>query len=67
MAPLNTVSQHKSCKAGRCEFGGVMGPSDGSEVIVVDPTVLDHLEVLFERDAAWIKDVGAVKIELRRV
>lgn len=32
----------------------------------MDPPVSDDLELLFERDARWTKDVGAVKAQLQK-
>lgn len=35
-------------------------------MVLVDPPVLDELELLFERDAWWIRDAGAIKPELKK-
>lgn len=35
-------------------------------MVVVDPPVLDDLELLIERDAGWTEDLGAVKPEFQK-
>lgn len=47
------------------EFGGVAGLAGGGDVIVVDQSVSDDLELLFARDARCTPDVGALKPELQ--
>lgn len=47
------------------EFGAVTDLVGDRGVISVDSPVLDDFEVLFERDAWWIQDVGAMELELQ--
>lgn len=54
-----------SCKAEWFEFGGSLGSGGGSEVVIVDPLVLDDLEQLFETDAERTRDVGTAEPELQ--
>lgn len=54
------------CESEWHEFGGVTDYTAGKDADVVEQTVLKDLELLFERDAGWMQDIGAVNPELQR-
>lgn len=54
----------KSCKDEWLELSGSQGSECGSEVVIVDLPPLDHLELLFGKDAWWTSDVTAAKLKL---
>lgn len=56
----------KSYKSEWLEFDGAPGLVGGPEVVFVDLSVLDDLELLFERDARRTRDVVTAKPKLQK-
>lgn len=48
------------------EFGGATASVSRGVVIVVDPPVLDALELLFERYAGWTRDIKEIKPKMQK-
>lgn len=65
MGPRHEFESVKSSKDEWPKFDGVAKSTIGRDVEVVEPPVLDDLELLFERDAGWTQDILAVNCELR--
>lgn len=56
----------KICRAELIEIGCASGLGGCPDSVIVDPPVLDVLELRLQTDAWWIGDVTVVKMKLRK-